>query len=218
MANTVFTLNPYFNNYGYANTQNLLDDLVCESISRHGILINYLPRDIENFNDMFSEGSQYKFTDYFPMPAYQEGYQNFGGAGSELMSKFGIFLQNTSTFYIARKHFEQTLEGVLNIPREGDIIYVGEPWKNLMIITHVSHTDGGQGYFPHGKFQTYELQTELFTYSGEDFEDCGNEEIITELESYPVGNTAYAEPSDNEYLANNGGVIIDTTETNPYNF
>ena len=215
MANTVFTLNPYINNYGFANTQNLVSDLVCESIRMHGIIINYLPRGIINFDELFAEGSHYNYTDFYPIPAYQEGYQNFGSAGSELMSKFGVLLQNTSTFYIARKHFEETLNGLINIPREGDVIYVGDPWRNLMQITHVNHASN---YFPHGKFHIYELQTELYTYNGSDFDSCGNDEIISELSDYPVSNTAYAEPTNNSYLSTEGNTIIDTSESNPYGF
>jgi hypothetical protein len=46
--------NPYFRNYGNFNEQNLIDDLVIESIKMYGVDIAYIPRNFDSIDNILN--------------------------------------------------------------------------------------------------------------------------------------------------------------------
>ena len=60
MATSVF-----FNNFNSFAEQNLIEDLIIESIKIYGIDVYYLPRTINNRDSVFREGSTYTFDSAF---------------------------------------------------------------------------------------------------------------------------------------------------------
>lgn len=204
--------NPYFNHISYANTQNLFQDLVTESIKIHGYNFNYLVRDIDDFDTIFGEGIQYSFSNNHIIEAYIYNYENWGGQG-DMMSKFGIMLDHQMITYISKARFTEEFDGVLTMPREGDLLYFPIT-KSFFEINHVNHESQ---YWPQGANYCWELKSTLYKYEGSDF-DTGNTEIDTEIAKFPVSNTSMAEPTDNDDFDTLEDDLIDTSEQNPYGF
>ena len=65
-------VNPYFNNNAYKASQDLVNDLVKESIRIHGINCFYMPRELKNFDSIFGEDTSAKFKYAFPIEVYLE--------------------------------------------------------------------------------------------------------------------------------------------------
>jgi len=205
-------INPYVNNYNFANTQNLFNDLVIESIKFKGIDVHYLPRDIINFDEVFGEGNQYSFANTHIIEMYLTNVESWGGMG-DIMSNIGILLDNEATFIVSKSRFETELSGVLTMPREGDLIYFPLT-KSFFEINHVDHESE---FYPAGSYYVWELKTTLYTYDGADIE-TSNTEIDAEIEKFPVSNTEFTEPSDNNTFSTFEDLYIDDTESNPYGF
>ena len=81
-------LNPFFLN-GTSSEQGLLQSLMNETIQMHGVECYYLPRSFGNINTVIREVVQSEFTNAYPLEAYVDSYDGYGGQGS-ILSKFGI--------------------------------------------------------------------------------------------------------------------------------
>ena len=64
------TSNLYFNNYAFHGEQNLIEDLIIESIKIYGMDVQYLPRTIVAEDSFFGEDPLSKFTDAYEMEMY----------------------------------------------------------------------------------------------------------------------------------------------------
>lgn len=204
--------NPYINNYYYANTQILFNDLVVESIQHKGIDVHYLQRDIINFDELFAEGHQYSFSESSPIEMYLLEVEGWSGQG-DLMSNIGIILDNEATFIVSKTRFEEEFGPELKMPREGDLIYFPLT-KSFFQISHVDHESE---FYPAGNYYVWELKTTLYTYEGSDI-NTSNTEINTEIAKFPVDEFTNTEPSDNDLFTSYENDYIDDSESNPYGF
>lgn len=196
-------LNPFFLQ-GSANEQFLLQDLINEHLRTYGIEIYYIPRKVLGQDDIIREIEASKFDDNFAIEAYLENFDGYA-PGSDIMTKFGINLQNEVTLTISKERFEEFVqpfmaessddEILLNTrPREGDLVYfpLGE---RLFEVKRVEHE---QPFYQLGTNYTYKLECELFQYEGEDIDtsiDFIDDEVkdqgyITELTLVGQGVTA----------------------------
>lgn len=196
-------LNPFFLQ-GSANEQFLLQDLINEHLRTYGIEIYYIPRKVLGQDDIIREIEVSKFDDNFAIEAYLENFDGYA-PGSDIMTKFGINLQNEVTLTISKERFEDFVqpfmaessddEILLNTrPREGDLVYfpLGE---RLFEVKRVEHE---QPFYQLGTNYTYKLECELFQYEGEDIDtsiDFIDDEVkdqgyITELTLVGQGVTA----------------------------
>ena len=78
------TSNLYFNNYAFSGEQNLIEDLIVESIKIYGMDVQYLPRTIEAEDSFFGEDPLSKFTDSYEMEMYIKNVEGFEGEGDFL--------------------------------------------------------------------------------------------------------------------------------------
>lgn len=100
-------LNKYFSNhYTYGRTQDLVEDLVLESIKIHGIEMKYLPRTVVKKDSLFGEDALSKFDDAISIEMYLKNVEGFEGEG-DLLSKFNLEIRDQVTFTVAKKRFEQ---------------------------------------------------------------------------------------------------------------
>ena len=81
-------LNPYFLN-SQKSEQNLLQSLINEQLKMYGIEIYYIPRRYVTKNTVIREVIQSEFDNAYPLEAYLDSYEGYGGQGT-LLSKFGI--------------------------------------------------------------------------------------------------------------------------------
>jgi hypothetical protein len=153
----------------------LHEDLIIECLKIYGFDVYYMPRAAVNRDFILGEDpiNQYKYA--YPIELYLENVTGFGG--TELLSKFGVELQDTATFLMARRRWDELINrrgtSVLSTrPAEGDLLYFPLT-KSFFEIKLVEATDP---FFQVGKLYVYKLQCELYQFSHETI-DTGVEEL-----------------------------------------
>lgn len=216
--------NSFFNNYKNKNEQNLIDDLVIESIQIYGVDTFYVTKNMEHTDRMFNEDSVSIFNAAYETEMYISSVDGFGGEG-DFLSKFGLQIRDQVTFVIAWRTFEKNvirLDPTIIRPNEGDLIYM--PFADEFFkIMHVEHESV---FYQMGTLQVYELSCEFFEYSNERF-STGLDMIDNHYKFYktddsfipdlslqslrrvdvPSRNLDYKEETDN---------IIDFSEIDPF--
>ena len=161
--------------------QNLVEDLVVESLRIYGHNVYYLPRKIINEDTILGDAANSSFEDAYEVEMYLEGVEGFEGEG-DLYSKFGIEIRDTATFVISRKSWERFVSLDINLatglrPNEGDLIYFPLS-KSLFEIHFVEHENP---FYQLGKLFVFKMSCDLFEYSGEKF-DTSLEVLDTSIE------------------------------------
>jgi len=177
-------LNPFFLQ-GSKSEQNLVQDLINEQLRMYGVEIYYLPRKFITTNTVIREVIESTFENAFPLEAYVDSYEGYGGQGT-ILSKFGIQEIDDLTLIISKERFENYItplsKNITNIelasrPKEGDLIYFPLGDK-LFEIKYVEHE---QPFYQLQKNYVYTLRCELFRYQDEVI-DTGVEQIDDEIE------------------------------------
>ena len=212
--------NVFFQNYNYFNEQQLIDDLVIESIQIYGVDTFYVTRRSENFDHIMNEDRLTIFDAAYQMDAYVKSVDGFQGQG-DFLSKFGLEIRDQVTFTIAFRTFERFATRYNpNIirPREGDLIYL--PMNNKFFeVTFVEHESV---FYQTGALQVYDLKCELFEYSNERFE-TGVVAVDTHYAPYKtsdvenLGDMFDVDPiAKNIFYEETSNDIIDFTEIDPF--
>ena len=163
-------LNPFFLQ-GSKTEQGLVQDLINEQLRMYGVEIYYLPRRYVTTNTIIKEVVQSEFTNYYPIEAYVDSYEGYGGQGT-ILSKFGIENLDDLTLIISQERYgtyiSPLIENIPNIelstrPKEGDLIYfpLGD---RLFEIKYVEHE---QPFYQLQKNYVYTLRCSLFRYEDE---------------------------------------------------
>lgn len=218
MATSVF-----FRNYDNTYEQNLVDDLVIESIQIYGVDVIYITRSLEEGTDeILNENDLSIFNQTFDFEAYVKNVDGFEGEG-DFLSKFGLQIRDSVTFSVANRTFERFVtkdKQSITRPKEGDLIYF--PLNEKMFkIMHVEHESI---FYQMGSLQLYDLKCELFEYSGERFQ-TGRENIDTffsEADENIEAATTLEKVQDLDAQADNlefekvADDIIDFSEIDPF--
>lgn len=211
--------NFYFNNFSNSMEQNLIEDLVIESIRIYGHDTWYISRTLGAKDELLNEDDLSIFKEAYSMEMYIKNVDGFEGEG-DFLSKFGLQIRDSMTFTIAIRTFNAEVgahtEDVR--PQEGDLIYFPLNQK----IWQIQHVEHEAIFYQMGNLQTYDLRCELFEYSGERFE-TGWEEIDTLLEAYDLTSQeanddieTFDALADNTTIENEADNILDFTENNPF--
>ena len=172
-------LNPFFQQ-GSKSEQNLIQDLINEQLRMYGVEIYYIPRKYITKKTIISEVIQSEFDNAYPIEAYVENYEGYGGVGT-LLSKFGIQELDDLTLIISKERYENyitpLIQNLPNIelatrPKEGDLVYFPLGDK-LFEIKYVEHE---KPFYQLQKNYVYELRCELYAYNDEEI-DTGILEI-----------------------------------------
>jgi hypothetical protein len=212
--------NVFFSNYGYFNEQELIDDLVIESIQIYGLDLFYLSRSLQAVDEILNEDDLSIFDSAYSMEMYVKSVDGFQGEG-DFLSKFGLQIRDQVTLTVARRTFERfatRLNPHLIRPKEGDLVYL--PLNNKFFkVMHVEHESV---FYQSGALQVFDLKCELFEYSSERFE-TGVEEIDTFFDSIKTEATNSLEGllakdpiAKNIYFEEEGDDIIDFSEIDPF--
>ena len=97
---------------GSPNEQFLIQDLINEQLKIYGIDVYYLPRKIFKTDDIIREIQSSKFDDSFMIEAYLNNYDGYA-PGSDIMTKFGLKLQNEISLTISKERDRQTVDYLL---------------------------------------------------------------------------------------------------------
>lgn len=158
--------NVYFS-HGTRNEQNLLEDLVIESIKIYGQDMYYIPRVLVAKDNILGEDRLSQFRNAYPVEMYLESVSGFEGQGA-FIQKFGLMMEQSATLTVARRSWERLVGRhkdvtLPNRPAEGDLLYF--PLTNgLFEIKFVEHQDP---FYQLGKLYVYRLEVELFQYASE---------------------------------------------------
>jgi len=203
--------------------QNLVEDLSIESIKINGRDMIYIPRQLLDEDKLFGEDNSAKFSKGYEFEMYVQSINGFEGDG-DILSKFGIQINDRMELVVARKRFEQevtTYQPTITRPREGDIIYFPLS-RTLFEINFVEHENP---FYQLGKLYTYLLVCEAFTYGQEDldtgFSTVDNFETDVQGLSGDITiplNTTGQTAGDNDVIQDfqNDLSIFDFTDTDPF--
>ena len=171
-------VSPFFQ-HGSPEEQRLVQSLVDEHLKMFGIDVYYIPRKQIATDDILGEVQSSKFNDNYLMEAYLNNYEGYA-KGSDIMTKFGINLQNEITLTISRERFEDFIAPFqfnstnLQGDQDGDILFGTRPKEGDLIffplgerLFEIKHVEFEMPFFQLGKNYTYELQCELFQLQDE---------------------------------------------------
>ena len=161
---------------GSSQEQTFIENLIVESIEIYGQDIFYLPRTYVNRDTILGEVENSRFTQALQVRAYVNNVEGWEGQG-ELLSKFGVRIEDKTTFVFSREKFTSAVDdnAVLNVegrPNEGDLIWFPAT-KHLFEIQFV---EAERPFYQLGKGFVWECQCELFQYADEAL-DTGVAEI-----------------------------------------
>lgn len=180
--------NIHFRNYDNAMEQQLLEELIIESIQIYGEDMYYIPRKINAYDPIYGEDAQSSYESSYLIEIYIKSVDGFSGDGS-FLSKFGLEIRDRVTFTIAKRTFDEDVGANENQvrPNEGDLIYFPLNQKCFQI----KFVDKMQMFYPLGSLPTYDLQCELFEYSGETM-NTGIDEIDSLQQRISINAHDYA--------------------------
>src|SRR5574337_1096003 len=167
----------HFRQFMTSSEQNLLAGLNDEFTQIYGLSVYYIPRMQMNTDNVMPDSKLDKFYNAYPCTVYLKNVESFGGQGN-FLNQFGLELRDQVTFTMSRPEFERS---ILNVdpafqftgqtwsdtpvlrPREGDAIYLPMNQK-IYQIRFVEHE---QPFYPLGKLQAFDLQSELYAPNNE---------------------------------------------------
>ena len=191
----------YFQQSDYIAEQELIDDLVEESIKIHGIDVSYLPRTLVATDQLYAEDVASKFTKAHSIEMYVESIDGFGGEG-DIIGQFGVEIRDQLILSVSQRRWTDLEINDRVRPFEGDLIYFPLNYK-LFEIRFVEHE---KVFYQLGNLPLYTLTCELFEYSHEDI-DTGVPQIDDIEKEY-----SYA--MDLVFSSGTGNFQVDETITN----
>lgn len=235
--------NVYFDT-GTKPEQHLYEDLIIEQLKIYGQDVYYIPRTLVKEDNLLGEDVLSKFGDAYQIEMYFENVEGYEGE-KEIMSKFGLQMNEDATFVVAKRRFEQLVSGDANLivktrPNEGDLVYF--PKVNKMF--EISFVDHDDPFYQVHNVPAYKLKVKTFEYSSEDINtgiaeidaietdnsmDAGNHQlsmedgtgaILSETGHYIVLESYKVDTIDenamNDYFDTADDSVLDFTESNPF--
>lgn len=165
-------LNQYFystatGTQGSLNEQDLLADLVEESIQIWGQEFVYMPRQLVGKDEILGEDRLSKFTYAYPLEMYVETPQGFVGQG-EFVSKFGLYIEQSIQVSVSRRRWSQVVatagKAILSErPAEGDLLY----YPITKRLFEIKYVEKETNFYQLGSLPTWKMTIELFQYASE---------------------------------------------------
>lgn len=203
--------NPYFNFYLQTNEQNLIEDLIVESIKIYAHDMKYLPREGVNKDDTLNEYEYSEFNKIYDCEFYIESTSSFEGQGL-FMEKFGLQIKDQVSLTVSKRSFSQfitTNDSEIIRPREGDLIFI----PMLEAVYEINFVDNSAAFYQLGKMQTYRITAELYENANDIFNTGVTliDDVYNQLND--ISNDPYNQAESFELNANN---FLDFSESNPF--
>lgn len=193
--------NPYFDHHNPVE-QDLIEDLIDESINIYSETFYYVPRTISSVADIniFNEDRNSLFKHAYPFSGYLENASSGFEGNGYLMQKFGGIADLSATITISRREWEKNIgaHGTTIIPDSpctGDLIY----WPTTDQLFEIKFVDEKSGQYAQlGRYYTFKLTIELMQYSSQHI-DTG----IPEIDMFESLKTFDVDPDTNLW----GGLV-----------
>ena len=158
--------NVYFDT-GTTREQHLYEDLIIEQLRIYGQDVYYIPRKLLGEDKVFGEDTASKFEDAYLIEMYVDNIDGYEGE-KELMSKFGLDIQDDATFTVARRRWEQLVSVDNNLivserPNEGDLVF----WPKGNKLFEITFVDKDDPFYQVHNLPTYKLKCKTFEYGSE---------------------------------------------------
>ena len=230
---------------GTTAEQRLYENLIIEQLSVFGQDVYYLPRKLVNEDTLFDEDTSSSFNDAYIIEMYLDNIEGYEGQ-KEMMTRFGLDMQDEATFVVSKRRFEQLISLDQNLivssrPNEGDLIYYAKS-KKLFEISFVDHDDP---FYQLANLPVFKLRCRTFEYSHEDMAtgldaieasesldaleyqvvletatESGTNYLITEDGDWIVSEEYSVATvdltSDSDFFETQGDSILDFSEMNPF--
>lgn len=161
--------NVYFNNFNYGREQDLVEDLIIESIKIYGHNVKYIPRTKLDEDDLFGEVPLSKFEEAINVEMYIKNVEGFEGEG-DLLSRFGLEIRDQITFTVARKRFDQAITSPKLLTQVG---------YNIVF-------EDGSTKLPSRQFLSQPQDTHVFMLEGDDYINTLNRPMEGDLLFFPL--------------------------------
>lgn len=211
------TVNRYFNHIDAVEEENLYHDLAIELVQMAGIDVQYMEsKAIEgHFDALFGENRMQVIDNSTTIEMYMMNMET-PFEGSDMFTKFGLFSNQTCTFMVSYRRFEDMFYG--NRPKEGDYIYV-PAWtdRGQDSVFRIMYVDLDTiQYSPVGTNLFYILKTERARFSQEQF-NTGIPDIDDGSAEWENNNSVAKDANaDNSILQDLGDAFLEFDETNPF--
>ncbi len=155
---------------GTAAEQKLYENIIIEQLRAFGQDVYYLPRKLVNEDTLFGEDTLSSFNDAYIIEMYLDNIEGYEGQ-QEMMTRFGLDIQNEATWVVSKRRFEQLISTDQNLivstrPNEGDLIYFPKG-KKLFEIGFVDHDDP---FYQIQNLPVFKMRCRTFEYSHEDMD------------------------------------------------
>ena len=188
-------VNRYFNQTAFAPEQDLVQDLIDESIQIYGHNVHYIPRDVVDMDTFLGEDPLAAFTTTYPVEMYLKTLESFQGQ-SEFISKFGLHIQDQATFLVSTRRFDASVvdavdsaQTVISRPREADLIYI-QMSEDHRYLFEIKFVEDKEHLFQLGKLYTYELRCELMNFTNEKVDtNVDDIDAVAQREAYTISIT-----------------------------
>lgn len=149
--------------------QQLVEDLVVESIKIYGNDVFYCPRTIVKLDEIYGEDPISEYNSSYMVEMYIKSVDGYEGDGV-FLSKFGLQIRDQITFTIAKRTFDAEVGQYIgkSVPQEGDIIFFQLNPQRAQIL-QIKYVNDRSIFYQLGGLQVYDLVCELFEYSNEKF-------------------------------------------------
>lgn len=210
--------------HGTISEQDLLEDLVVESIQHRGMDLMYIPRTVVDVNEFFSEDRFSTYDETFEIEMYPINQTGYEGQG-DLLAKFGIQIDHTGTFIVARRRWlaevgaRSQMAQLPNRPAEGDLLYYPLS-KSLFKINHV---EPDSPFYQLSSRYVWTLKVSLVDFTYHEM-NTGNAEIDNlfldikdeMIEGHEPDDGARRHQGQNDVMQQKGNSIIDWNSSDPF--
>ena len=170
-----FTHNNQNSDGSMTNEQSMVESLVIESIQIAGFNGYYLPRVLDNVDNIFGDAQKESFEKAYELEMYFDSPDDALADSVDYISYFGFEVRDSCDFVFSVKRFQdleipdpnRTDARKLESPLEGDLIYL--PFTNS--IFEIKFVEDWSPFFQLGANYTYKALCRLFIFDNQDFDD-----------------------------------------------
>lgn len=214
-------INPYFNHQTEASEQNLVNDLIVESIQMFGMDVQYLPYVPGAPDSLFGEDATSSFNKAFVIEMYFENVAGFEGE-KNFFSMFGLESRKSATLIVADSRFKEVVknqEGFASLPVQQQTDAYVRPMEHDLIripltgdIFEIKFVDHESVFYQVGKNYIWRLSVEKYRASNESINTTVQE--IDDLAAALLNSNSVANVplADNQQLDTEAAINLDTTE------
>ena len=211
-------VNQNINTTTITQEQDLIGNLVIESIQMHGQDFIYIPRSIVKEDTIFNEDTLSSFTETHTIEMHIESADGFEGEG-DMLTRFGLEVRDQMTTMVSISRFQTVT--TKDRPLVGDLMYFPLADK----VFQIKFVEDEVPFFQLGKMHVFQLTLEQWAWSYETV-NTGVTEIDNNFTSTPTTNPNISDDTvDNQPDPDTGLTplapsvadgVIDFTVGNPF--